>query len=881
MTKERTVSVDDQGAAKSEEALASILAWSRERPEWQRDALRRLCVHGSISEGDLVELADICRNKGQGFRPLEAEHIPDPRSATSTVRLRRIKDVQNVNALKVGERLSFNTNGLTVIYGGNGSGKSGYARILKKVCRSRSQSEDAILPNIYAKEAGPATATIDYSVDGRNTSQEWSADDEHATPLGSVSVFDATTAGVHVDATNDVAYKPFPMRLLEDLADVCRNLGQRLRKEIQALERERPSTIANPSCHSGTKVHELISSLDADTEESIVRSLARLTPQEITRLTELESDLAGDSSAVVAQLELARERLERGDKKLVRLENAVAADRISDLCQLYQGYAIARGAATAAAEMSFGSEPLPDVGTDVWRLLWKAARKFSEEHVYRDRQFPVTDTGSRCVLCHQVLGEEASDRLKRFDVFVKDEVRRLELQKKSEYESALSELHDADLNINEISEILKHVRSFYGEGRHVRSIRRSAIMLIWRLRAAIRLHKANLGGDWLPPADSYRAKIIGSATAEITRRTGSIQADEGSQERMQALRQYQELKDRKWLEAIVEDVVAEVNRRKEVSILQYLLAATSTQAITNKSREISGLLVTDALRAQFAREIDKLGVAGLAVEIHRSQATYGVPKFKVSLIRKPDQRVGAVLSEGEHRCIALCAFLAELVTTDGNAGIVFDDPVSSLDHSYREAVARRLAELARERQVVVFTHDIVFLFQLDEWCREIEAQVGYRSITRGDEFAGICEADPPVRAQPLERVLSGMETMVKNVRFLYDSGKTSAWEDKVDALALRIRSAWERAVEETISPVLRRLSDKVETRGLVKVTALEVEDCIEMREAYGRCSRWLHSSADALNTRAPSPDEVLVEIRVLGDWIRDIRLRQGKMAADS
>jgi hypothetical protein len=48
-----------------------------------------------------------------------------------------------------------------------------------------------------------------------------------------------------------------------------------------------------------------------------------------------------------------------------------------------------------------------------------------------------------------------------------------------------------------------------------------------------------------------------------------------------------------------------------------------------------------------------------------------------------------------------------------NLGLFFT-PVSSLDHMHREKVAKRLAEESAQRQVVVFTHDLAFLFLLDE-----------------------------------------------------------------------------------------------------------------------------------------------------------------------
>jgi len=37
---------------------------------------------------------------------------------------------------------------------------------------------------------------------------------------------------------------------------------------------------------------------------------------------------------------------------------------------------------------------------------------------------------------------------------------------------------------------------------------------------------------------------------------------------------------------------------------------------------------------------------------------------------------------------------------------VLDDPVASLDQARREYVARRLVGESRDRQVIVFTHDL-------------------------------------------------------------------------------------------------------------------------------------------------------------------------------
>ncbi len=62
--------------------------------------------------------------------------------------------------------------------------------------------------------------------------------------LSSISVFDSCTANVHVDEANDVAYTPFPMRVLEQLAEVCQQVKKRINVEIRELDDQTPEAIS-------------------------------------------------------------------------------------------------------------------------------------------------------------------------------------------------------------------------------------------------------------------------------------------------------------------------------------------------------------------------------------------------------------------------------------------------------------------------------------------------------------------------------------------------------------------------------------------------------------------------------------------------------------
>jgi hypothetical protein len=91
--------------------LHEILEWSRDRPTWQRDALRRLLVKGELDDGDIEVLVEICKSSHRlveqtGATPLANEHVPD-RMVGAPVSLASIFHHRGVNALAEDQTLKF------------------------------------------------------------------------------------------------------------------------------------------------------------------------------------------------------------------------------------------------------------------------------------------------------------------------------------------------------------------------------------------------------------------------------------------------------------------------------------------------------------------------------------------------------------------------------------------------------------------------------------------------------------------------------------------------------------------------------------------------------------------------------------------------------
>lgn len=125
--------------------LNDILKWTETLPEWQRDAERRLLQkEEGLSDDDYTELY-ILLKAAHGLpnpdelkaEPLADEHLPAEIKPGETVILKAMRELKNVNRIAPDQTLIFAENGITVIYGGNASGKSGYARVMKCACRAR------------------------------------------------------------------------------------------------------------------------------------------------------------------------------------------------------------------------------------------------------------------------------------------------------------------------------------------------------------------------------------------------------------------------------------------------------------------------------------------------------------------------------------------------------------------------------------------------------------------------------------------------------------------------------------------------------------------------------------------------------------------------
>lgn len=230
----------------------------------------------------------------------------------------------------------------------------------------------------------------------------------------------------------------------------------------------------------------------------------------------------------------------------------------------------------------FAKEPLPDIGSEVWKALWEAARIYSNAAAFPGRTFPVTGSDAHCVLCHQPLSEEASKRLETFEAFILNESKQREAAAEQAYDKVVETIAADRVPMADLLALLALVRDDLGNEDLASTLRREILTLVWRLRAVLRTHCLT-SVPALPPSSSVSFDGLQTAAEEIATRISGLQAEAYSPERAALIAERDELADRKWLGVVKSDVLAQIERLKAIEALGKASKETATNKIITQS----------------------------------------------------------------------------------------------------------------------------------------------------------------------------------------------------------------------------------------------------------------------------------------------------------
>jgi recombinational DNA repair ATPase RecF len=670
-------------------------------------AWAKLLVHKVVSTESSLPIADreevfkyFLQSIGleTGLSPLTITK-PSYSPTSKNIELTALSEVTGVNKLAKEQTIAFAPN-LTVIYGENGTGKTGYGRILKALGFSYDQN-NTILTNIFGATE-PQSAKIDYKSNGNPVTFTWAGDNRND-DLVSISVFNNNCVQISLDGSRQLIVSPIGFHLFNL---VSLELGA-LDVLLQDKKNEYPVQISwVENLHENTPQQVFINALSKDSSDQQLIDLSTFGDEQEKELTAKEFELSKLNKAL--------------------LENEIRA-LIAQITELN-------------AITSYVDQAKLTLNTDIWKQLIELNRSISELEkntqkgisaiassrgieFYETNEFKTFLSSAEayikkidkpnypenedvCVYCRQPLVTDAKELLLNY--------RRLLNDKTEENLAKLRNSKQALINsVNAIDTALKLNQPSFGSDEHDNPIQPDELKVYNRdlelLKNEFVSGVVSEDSNFNFKYDDFKTFISNKITQLQESLTAKKELFTNLETRETKLKKLiAELKDRKYLSAKVDEIRKVIGNHKTLSILNKNGNSFSTNSISRKTSQAREELISQDFSAIFQEELKALRKSVMPIEL-----SFGTDRGKTKLSHKiSNHQLLEILSEGEQKSIALAEFLTELQLDNIKAPVIFDDPVNSLDHKIIDSFAKRVIRLSEQRQVVIFTHSVLLFNSL-------------------------------------------------------------------------------------------------------------------------------------------------------------------------
>jgi len=636
----------------------------------------------------------------------------------------------------------------------------------------------------------------------------------------------------------------------------------------------------NLTLPQGAAGNTFLSHLSAITTDLDIENACSFTSEDADNLGKAIQEVArletSDASKERVRLQADASHAMTLKAAIAELEDTLSADRLTAIEKLKDNALTKRSAANLAAETSFDDEPLSGVGSETWRTLWRAARDYAVSVPGHEHEFPEVGDDARCALCQQPLSDDAKVRFTRFNAYMTDTTERDAVAAEHLYEEALAGLRGLHFSTQTIATALTAL------GTHDEALANAAqrqLLMLEKHRNEALKHFAASG----EPSAPLTANTIATRLEELTKSlTAKAEATDvaGFQATLTAAKSIRnELEASRLLSENKDQIKTEVIRLEDFGNLNAALSATDTKGITRKATDLTSTYATKQIRDHFTYETARMHLEKVTLKDRGGQK--GLVRQIPALVgvRHKDGSARAVLSEGEQTVLGLAGFFTEAEFDPSKSAVIFDDPVTSLDHVRRDKVADRLVQFAKSRQVIVFTHDIAFLTDLLKSADSAEVEVYHRTIQRRGTVPGYVAEGLPWKAQDIGLRLNTIQNEITKLTKDRQDLDDDEYEQRVNKIAGYLSEAWERTVtSEIVNRVYDRSKSEVRPLMVRMLAKISDTDTTEYQEGYGKTSKWAlrHDKAEETNYVAPEPNELEAEYDRLRTWHKRIRSYQNQ-----
>lgn len=833
-----------------------VKKFANEFPYWIKYLANKILSGNEISQNDIDEtylylLEDLGITEKTTRTEITLSGLHDnERDYYSNLMLSKLENVEGVNALLEGQSIEFSPN-LTIIYGSNGSGKSGYTRLLKNVFYSK--SKEKILSNIYSTDiVKPVNANFIFKSEGNEISVSYNNNDHSI--FEQFSVFDGKSAVKHIESKNEFEFKPAGLNFFGKFADALSHVEKKLNNEVTIKQQ-------------GTNINNLIMLFDGNSEvteaiQAINTDKGFENLSKIASYTEKNTKEKESVQKKYEELQIASTKKDQEIRNLKTIKKLLLQVKQSvEKFNQYFSNEMFEKANQAIIEClekeeiaknegveNFKTDNLNGIGTSEWKNFILSAEKFALLQENGNSHYPKNE--DHCLFCQQKLSEPAQKLIINYRKFIESvsEKKAAELQNKLNKAKKLYD--DLDFNLFPPNNILTN-------------------WLIENYPIELEIIKHSIDKQQILAekiCSDIQNKVVNEKVGVLIETNIFVTIEIELEKSLTILNTGNQFKE---LERLRNSII-NLEHKEKLSLhfpkfenyfnMQVWLNKASKanfpkQKITLKEKELSSKYFSENYVSIFNNECQKLN-GDFGIEINRT-STAGKSYRQLRLKGK---NPNTILSEGEQKVIATADFLAEMKLSEINRGIIFDDPVTSLDDKRKNEIATRLVEEAELRQVIIFTHDLVFVSNLLSKCEQQEAEFLCHWIENidGKNPGAIYLNNAPSYEKDYK-------TSGKAQNYLNEAKKSNPQqrEEKIKNGFAALRTSYEaQVVFGLFKGVVQRFNERVSIESLRKVY-FTTELIDELLESYALCCRFMegHSHSDKYSYKKPTIEDLNNEIK--------------------
>lgn len=762
----------------------------------------------------------------------------------------KLYDVEGVNALTENQVIEFCPT-LTIIYGGTGSGKSGYVRLLKKVFYSKSPED--IIPNIHLVNGHkPITAKFSFQSSGIDIPLAYPANSGNA-EFEQYAVFDNESVRHHLDHKNEFEFRPSGLSFFATFTEAIKRVEAKLNAEIANKNKLNEFTVW---FDGESEIKTLIQGLSAQTSFSDLEKHKPFTEkdkQDKAGIEEKFDELTlayRNKEKEVQKLEGIRRSISDNKKTIEAINTYFTSEYLNFISTSITDCIKKEAIAKAEGIENFKTDKIQNIGTTEWKNFIIAAEKFAKQQK-EESVYPID--GDNCLFCHQPLSSDAENLIKNYWEFIK-----------SVAEQNAKHAQDKLLEIKTGLEKLPF-DLFPTENTLTAWLNENYPQILISFRENLLKQKAlstNILSDITNKTANERIELKISVAehdliiSAIDERIKVLNNNEQTTELNKLLKAKTYLSHKEKFNVHFTKFITYIKNQQWVSIANVMSWISLKRNITDWEKYLSGKYFNQKYIDTFNQECIELnGNFGIEISHTGSAGT----SFRQLTLK--GRNPAAILSEGEQKVIALADFISEMQLSDLIRGIIFDDPVNSLDDGRKKDIAFRLTKESVNKQVIIFTHDLIFVSNLItfsedngvpflcHWIENREGKPGQVWLKNSPSYEREYRNAEPARKYYSDAKKENCPPAQRE--FLVRTGFTA------------LRTCYEvLVINGLFKNVVQRYNERVSMEALKDVY---FDDALidELQDSFAQCCRYMegHTHSDKYAYKKPEPINLNEEIQ--------------------